>query len=726
MDSGADLISLERGVSNAHAPILLNSEIGPDGAVIGKDAWVEGCRVHAALTLGGENVVAGVDINRKLALPPRACLDILESEEAGGKKSWFIRCYDVDDQFHLPKGRGGRLNGLPLEEWLEIMDAEQNEIWDRRLSPEERTVWKGRFFPVVESPSQFSAWLWLFNLPAATELQKSVWRESRRLSLADMARRASQAAFHSRRLDIRAAALRKEPARLFRPESGFSAADLSFSLERSRSREKTLWLSGILKEAFRRHGPEAPLAGIESLGLSRLFHTLGAAVSGDPGRREGMTRPVLSQIEKTLKPDEKAWLDSMGLSLGKIGSAGAWGDRAKQAAFEHLGRAIVSSGRELVEPPVNALRDDEIVWGRAPARLDLAGGWTDTPPYSLERGGCVLNAAVNLNGQAPIQAYARVIPEPEIRINSIDHSGRIVVRELDELLDYRQPASRFGLAKAALALCGFSPAEAAWKKGTTLRRMLGEFGGGIELTTLAAIPSGSGLGTSSIMGAVLVSVISRMTGRKLSTRELFHAVLKLEQELTTGGGWQDQVGGVVGGIKVIRTEPGMVPNPLIHFVPADTLDPRTNDGQTLLYYTGLRRLAKNILADVVGSYLSRERGAMRVLSELHAFPPRMAEAMSRKSVEHFGRLLDEAWGLKKRLDPESTTPVIEAILKRVAGQIWGATLLGAGGGGFLLLVCRSSGDAAKVREMLSRKPPNIRARFFDFDVNEAGLVVTVC
>jgi galactokinase/mevalonate kinase-like predicted kinase len=89
-------------------------------------------------------------------------------------------------------------------------------------------------------------------------------------------------------------------------------------------------------------------------------------------------------------------------------------------------------------------------------------------------------------------------------------------------------------------------------------------------------------------------------------------------------------------------------------------------------------------------------------------------------------LLDEAWGLKKRLDPESTTPVIEAILKRVAGQIWGATLLGAGGGGFLLLVCRSSGDAAKVREMLSRKPPNIRARFFDFDVNEAGLVVTVC
>jgi len=104
----------------------------------------------------------------------------------------------------------------------------------------------------------------------------------------------------------------------------------------------------------------------------------------------------------------------------------------------------------------------------------------------------------------------------------------------------------------------------------------------------------------------------------------------------------------------------------------------------------------------------------------------MAEAMSRKSIEHFGRLLDEAWGLKKGLDPESTTPVIEAILDRVAGAIFGATLLGAGGGGFLLLVCRSSSDADKVREMLSRKPPNRRARFFDFDVNQEGLVVTVC
>ncbi|MFZ2055287.1 MAG: L-fucokinase [Candidatus Aminicenantales bacterium] len=725
MASGADLISLDRGVSNSHAPIILNSEIESGGAVIGKDAWIEGCRIHKALSLGGENIIAGVDVEQPLTLPGKACLDVLEGMDGRGKKILFVRCYDIDDLFHLSQERGGRLNGLPLSEWRHAMSAEEDEVWDKGLPEVQKSVWTGRFFPAVDSPSEVPDWLWLFNLPAATEAQRRAWRLSRRFSLAQMARLASHESFHTRRLAIRAAAMRKEPGRIFQPESGFSASDLAFFLKKAPVPERPLWLSGILKKAYRRHGPEMPLPDVESLGLSRILHTLGMALVKPSRERTGLTRSGLAQTGKKLSRKERAWLDSLGLSLAEATPA-AWGNRARQAAFEHLGKAIVRSGYERIKPPKNALREDEIVWGRAPARFDLGGGWTDTPPYSLERGGCVINAAVNLNGQAPIQAYARVIPEPEIRISSIDHGVRIAIRELDDLLDYRQPAGRFGLAKAALALCGFSPREAAWPKGITLSRMLSRFGGGIELTTLAAIPSGSGLGTSSIMGAVLVSVISRMTGRVLSQRELFHAVLRLEQELTTGGGWQDQVGGVVEGVKVIRTEPGMVPDPVIHFVPADVLNPGTNGGLTLLYYTGLRRLAKNILADVVGNYLNRDRLSLETLRQIHGFPPAIAEAMSQKSVERFGRLIDAAWGFKKTLDPESTTPVIERILKSLGKHIFGATLLGAGGGGFLLLVCRSKDDAQTVRHLLAENPPNRRARFFEFEVNREGLVVTVC
>ena len=298
---------------------------------------------------------------------------------------------------------------------------------------------------------------------------------------------------------------------------------------------------------------------------------------------------------------------------------------------------------------------------------------------------------------------------------------------MEDLLDYRKPGSQFALAKAALALAGFAPDAAAWPPGVrSLDAMLRRFGGGIELTTLAAIPSGSGLGTSSIMGAVLLSIIGRMVGRPLTSRELFHSVLKLEQELTTGGGWQDQIGGVVEGVKMIETDKGLVPDPRIHFVPADLLDPETNGGRTLLYYTGLRRLAKNILHEVVGRYLERDRKAMETLRRLHAFPSLMVEAMATRDMGKFGELIDLAWQLNVDLDPDHATPMIESLRESIRPHVLGSKLLGAGGGGFLLIVCGSPDDAATVREILEKKPPNGNARFFDYSISRTGLVVTVC
>ena len=142
------------------------------------------------------------------------------------------------------------------------------------------------------------------------------------------------------------------------------------------------------------------------------------------------------------------------------------------------------------------------------------------------------------------------------------------------------------------------------------------------MTTLAAIPKGSGLGTSSIMGAVLLATIQRVCGVRLSSRGLFHAVLRLEQMMTTGGGWQDQVGGVSGGLKLITTQPGIVPDPTFRYVPAEALDPKLNGGQTLLYYTGVTRLAKNILQEVVGKWLDRDRETVETLQQIRAWRER--------------------------------------------------------------------------------------------------------
>jgi fucokinase len=260
----------------------------------------------------------------------------------------------------------------------------------------------------------------------------------------------------------------------------------------------------------------------------------------------------------------------------------------------------------------------------------------------------------------------------------------------------------------------------------TLQQMLDSFGGGIELTTLVGIPKGSGLGTSSILGAVIMAVLSRLLGRRSTPREIFHDVLRLEQALTTGGGWQDQIGGGVGGSKLTSVQPGLFPDPRIHYVPSDLIDPQRNGGTTLLYYTGLTRLAKNILQEIVGGYLDRKPAIMAALREEHLVAQCVADALSRKDAASFGHFVNEAWELQKRLCGFVTNPEIESLLDRVRPHVHGMRISGAGSGGFLLMICKSPESAARIRAMLEREPLNERSRFFDFEINEAGLEVTTC
>ncbi len=202
-----------------------------------------------------------------------------------------------------------------------------------------------------------------------------------------------------------------------------------------------------------------------------------------------------------------------------------------------------------------ALKEDQIVWARAPVRLDVAGGWTDTPPYTLRHGGRVVNLAVDLNGQPPIQVFCRRTAERHVRIHSIDLGHTETFTRFEQLRDHNDPASPFALPKAALSLMGIGVAE---DESRTLGDLLERLGAGLEITLLCAVPKGSGLGTSSILGAVILAAFSRFFGRPVIMDELIRQVLQVEQMLTTGGGWQDQIGGAVGGHQV-HPEPPRLP-----------------------------------------------------------------------------------------------------------------------------------------------------------------------
>ena len=138
-----------------------------------------------------------------------------------------------------------------------------------------------------------------------------------------------------------------------------------------------------------------------------------------------------------------------------------------------------------------------------------------------------------------------------------------------------------------------------------LADILRGLGGGIEIRTAVRLPMGSGLGTSSILAATPLRAISEMMGIEIGNQALSEQVMRLEQLMTTGGGWQDQTGGIFPGAKVIITGPGMHQRVRVQPVPWAAKTQSEFESLVLLYYTGIPRLARDLLRQVVGRYLAK-------------------------------------------------------------------------------------------------------------------------
>lgn len=393
-------------------------------------------------------------------------------------------------------------------------------------------------------------------------------------------------------------------------------------------------------------------------------------------------------------------------------------------AFSALREAIVGPYREQTASPRNTALSDQVIWARSPVRLDLAGGWTDTPPHCFLHGGQVVNLAVELNGQPPIQVFARVSDEPRITLRSIDLG---VTEHLDSYADiarYSVLGSGFSIPRAALALAGFHPEFQAVRSHATLTRQLEAFGGGIELSLLCAVPKGSGLGTSSLLAATVLGALSELCGLHWDLTEIGNRTLALEQMLTSGGGWQDQYGGITRGLKLLRTRPGLNQTPEIRWLPDHLFTDPAHRSLFLLYYTGITRVAKNLLGEIVrGMFLNRQT-VLRTLDALDHHAEDMYEALQKGNLPAVGQKIRRTWELNQRLDGGTNPPEIRAILERIDSHLHGMKLLGAGGGGYLLLVAKSPEDAARIQTILRETPPNPRARFVDFALSQTGLQIT--
>ena len=419
------------------------------------------------------------------------------------------------------------------------------------------------------------------------------------------------------------------------------------------------------------------------------------------------------QDDKAFSLLRQAMLEPIPSPSRRVGSLNSLTDRNTVDRTNQTPRPSGGAGGGFLSP-------DQIVWSRSPVRIDIAGGWTDTPPYCLMEGGRVVNLAINLNGQQPLQAYVKQCKEPHIVLRSIDLGATEVVETVEQLYDFQRVGSPFSIPKAALVLAGFG----ASPDGKSSKGLLGSDGYGIELTMLSAIPAGSGLGTSSILAATVLAALNDFCGLGWDKAEIGHRTLQLEQMLTTGGGWQDQYGGILAGVKLLETSRGFNQQPQVRWLPSRLFTQSDYRVCHLLYYTGITRTAKQILQQIVRRMFLNQHDELALLRQMKEHTLQMYDALQREDFQRFGLLVRQNWQQNQQLDSGTNPPDVAHLTSLIDDLCLGYKLPGAGGGGYLYMIAKDPDAAVRIRQTLLQNPLNNRARFVDMTLSETGLEVS--
>ena len=365
-------------------------------------------------------------------------------------------------------------------------------------------------------------------------------------------------------------------------------------------------------------------------------------------------------------------------------------------AFSSLSQAILSEAVAGLEENTDAriLKDQLEV--SLPLRVNWGGGWSDTPPYCNENGGTVLNAAILLNGERPVSVKLKRLEEKKIIFESRDMDVHGEFDSIEPLQQVGDPFDPFVLQKAAFLACGVIPS-----KGGSLSCVLDRLGGGIQMNTeVTGVPKGSGLGTSSILAAGCVKALFEFLGIQYTEDDLYAHVLVMEQLMSTGGGWQDQVGGVTDGIKYIRSKPGLTQKIAVTHLMIDEATKDELNDRFALIYTGQRRLARNLLRDVVGRYIGNETDSLFALNEIQRIAALMRFELERGNVDAFAELLNQHWELSKMIDAGSTNTLIDQIFDSIGDLLAGKMVCGAGGGGFLQIILKKGIQRSALQDRL--------------------------
>ena len=552
--------------------------------------------------------------------------------------SFVVRVYGVNDN---PKGTleedAAFLNGT-LGSFLKNARLSPEEVWDR----EGYFLWTAKLYPVCASIEEaVQAAVELLALAAGDGTRAASYRARKRLSL----------------------------------QESFENADV---------KEIVAWQAKL--------GTQVRIARF----LLALEERKSVEEAGAVFGSQGVTASQVEKLRKIAEGSEFGIRMRIYYYLSRL-TKGQVSEELEDQCFRYIcdslyeasiGEASKDEAYHIAEPEVRV---------ELPIRVNFGGGWSDTPPYCNEHGGTVLNAAAKLNGICPVVVTVKRIEKPCIALASTDSGAYDEFTDLKRLQSCRDPFDTYALHKAALLACGILPLT----EQVPFESILKKLGGGLYLSTaVMGIPRGSGLGTSSILAGACVKAIFQYIGKEVTENELYSYVLCMEQLMSTGGGWQDQVGGLTNGIKLVTTKPGLRQDIRVQHlnIPEDAIEELKS--RFVLIYTGQRRLARNLLREVVGGYIGSSPNSLEVLYEIQRVAVLMKFELEKGNIDGFARLLDQHWELSKRLDGGSTNTCIDQIFLACEDLLAARMICGAGGGGFLQAVLKKGCTKEELRERI--------------------------
>ncbi|MDE7298216.1 MAG: bifunctional fucokinase/L-fucose-1-P-guanylyltransferase, partial [Lachnospiraceae bacterium] len=617
----------------------INSYVG-DEADISDSSYIENCVLTGRVKVSERTVLSGIYADFDIELPPEVVLHGLKLKDG----RYVCRIYGIEDN---PKGSvDSRYLGSSLRRLMQKTGLEASGLWDN-MPP---SIWNAKLYAVgsTEREALENAVL-LYSILNGNASRKEIeaWKSSERMSLESSFMEANIRAFLRRQEEIRSRVRSENSiqaiasgADVYNVMQAFSEKDMEemIFLKEYADRQRNLFVKIRLY-----------------LGLSYVCSRHGCTVAAvDAG---GFEELVYGTVKEYIVRD------------------------AEQRYARTSGPCISR---------------DEVI-KKLPVRVNFCGSPSDAAPYCLEYGGTMLDGALLLKNELPICVEIKRLSELVIEFESVDLHRSVICREIAELQDCGNPYDTFSLHKAVLIAAGIVP----YRESTeSLEELCGRWGGGLKLVTSVNVPKGSGLGTSSILAACAVSAIYELFGLEADYDRIYSDVFVTEQLMNTGGGWQDQAGGLTQGLKYIHSRPGIYQKLQVEPVKLGEDIRQELQDRFALIFSGQRRLARNVLREEMNRCIRNHPESLKALEQIQRICVLMRFELERGNITEFAKYITEQFELVKTLDRGASNPCIEYIFDCCEDLIDGKAICGAGGGGFLQVILKKGVTKQQLTERI--------------------------